>query len=254
LQEEERTDPQKHLDIAYEAHMVRYRRAAARAASRKALDIGCGYGAGTREIAREALFAVGIDRDRATIITASGRAASSPAAFAVADARELPFADETFDVISAFEVMEHLPEPERFLDEARRTLTRDGDFFISAPRQRPGWQSENPGHLREYTAGEFSDIVNSRFEYCRFFGLEETEEFKQDFRRITKWARLDIFGIAHLLGKRMKKFLLRHLVLKKKHHAQYFSISQDRFEIASNLFAHCSKTPIAGYGDKEAGN
>ena len=51
----------------------------------------------------------------------------------VADARNLPFKDSSYDCIMAIEVFEHLENPEKFVDEAHRVLKKSGVFFLSIP-------------------------------------------------------------------------------------------------------------------------
>jgi SAM-dependent methyltransferase len=48
-------------------------------------------------------------------------------------AEELPFENQLFDVVSCLQVIEHLPEPERFLHEANRVLKEDGLLLLAAP-------------------------------------------------------------------------------------------------------------------------
>ena len=51
----------------------------------------------------------------------------------VEDATELPFKDETFDVIMSFDLIEHLINPDNLLAESFRILKRGGWFVISTP-------------------------------------------------------------------------------------------------------------------------
>lgn len=46
--------------------------------------------------------------------------------FVCGDAHNLPFRDNSLDVVLAFELVEHLEEPEKALEEIRRTLKRNG--------------------------------------------------------------------------------------------------------------------------------
>ena len=116
---EERTDPIKHTDLAYEDHMCRYKRVARHAESKKVLDIGCGCGAGVVEMGKKALLSIGMDYDSRTIMTAARRhSPSSPACrFVVADAHELPFGNRLFDIVTSFEIIEHIKEPARLLED-----------------------------------------------------------------------------------------------------------------------------------------
>jgi SAM-dependent methyltransferase len=49
------------------------------------------------------------------------------------DAAALPFGDNEFDTIAAFQVLEHVPEPSKVLVEAYRVLRPGGGIYISTP-------------------------------------------------------------------------------------------------------------------------
>jgi SAM-dependent methyltransferase len=49
----------------------------------------------------------------------------------VASALHLPFKDQTLDVITSFDVLEHLLQPEKFISEASRVLRPDGLFVLA---------------------------------------------------------------------------------------------------------------------------
>jgi SAM-dependent methyltransferase len=51
----------------------------------------------------------------------------------VADATSLPFDDGTFDCVAAFEIMEHLENPVKLVDEAYRVLAPGGVLLLSVP-------------------------------------------------------------------------------------------------------------------------
>lgn len=68
----------------------------------------------------------------------------------VADAnRSLPFRDKVFDHVLAFEVLEHLAEPEAMLQEAFRVLRTDGGLTLSMPFQ--WWVHEAPWDYQRFT-------------------------------------------------------------------------------------------------------
>lgn len=114
------------------------------------LDVGCGPGTITADLA--ALVApgrvVGIDRAVDVLSQAQtyagGRAGPSTLLplFSTADVYRLPFADATFDVVHAHQVLQHLVDPVAALREMRRVLrpggtvgVRDSDYsaFTWAP-------------------------------------------------------------------------------------------------------------------------
>ncbi|MDE0017808.1 MAG: methyltransferase domain-containing protein, partial [Candidatus Poribacteria bacterium] len=55
----------------------------------------------------------------------------------VADVRSLPYPDDTFDVVVAVEVLEHIPDPEIGLAEAMRVLKPGGYAITALPVQLP---------------------------------------------------------------------------------------------------------------------
>ena len=109
------------------------------------LDVGCGPGTITLGLARRAGRTVGLDASAAMVEEARSLAVTSGvanAAFEVGSAYDLPYADGSFDVVYAHQVMQHLAEPVRALREARRVLrpgglvaVRDSDYgtMVHAP-------------------------------------------------------------------------------------------------------------------------
>ncbi len=71
------------------------------------------------------------------------------------DARKIPF-DSEFDVIGAFDVIEHIPEDELVLSEAFRSLNQGGGIIITVPQHPFMWSitDELACHVRRYTAEE----------------------------------------------------------------------------------------------------
>lgn len=66
---------------------------------------------------------------------------------------QLPFADQTFDVVSAFDVVEHCESEATALTELHRVLTPGGRLLMSVPAYQWAWTGfdvEN-GHHRRYT-------------------------------------------------------------------------------------------------------
>ncbi|MDD5638489.1 MAG: methyltransferase domain-containing protein [Candidatus Pacebacteria bacterium] len=51
----------------------------------------------------------------------------------VADATNLPFPDNSFDCVVCSEVIEHIPEDEKVLSEAKRVLKNKGTFIVTTP-------------------------------------------------------------------------------------------------------------------------
>jgi SAM-dependent methyltransferase len=160
----ERLVPDKqHGELVHAEHLVRYRVAAQLAPSRRVLDAACGEGYGTAMLAAaSARSAVGVDLDEETI--AHARSRYPDAEFAAGDARRLPFADGSFDLVVSFETIEHVPDPEGVLDEFRRVLGDDGLLIVSTPNKHQ-YLVENEFHQREFFHEEFVALLQARFDW-----------------------------------------------------------------------------------------
>ena len=96
---------------------------------RRVLDLGCRDGALTRAYA-EGNQVVGVDADKDALAEAEKLGIETR----WADLDDpLPFEDESFDVVVAGELLEHLRDPHRLLAEARRVLLGGGTFVASVP-------------------------------------------------------------------------------------------------------------------------
>jgi 2-polyprenyl-3-methyl-5-hydroxy-6-metoxy-1,4-benzoquinol methylase len=81
---------------------------------------------------------------------------------------DLPFDDDSFDVVVCFEAIEHTGDTERTLDQLARVLRPNGLLFVSSPNPAvypPG----NPFHLNEETPAELLRKAAGRFAQVRLF-------------------------------------------------------------------------------------
>jgi SAM-dependent methyltransferase len=97
----------------------------------RVLDVGCGPGTITIDFARRVAPARVIGIDRADEVLDAARDAAREAGvdtveFAVGDVYALDFRDESFDVVHAHQVLQHLTEPVAALREMRRVCAPDG--------------------------------------------------------------------------------------------------------------------------------
>jgi ubiquinone/menaquinone biosynthesis C-methylase UbiE len=78
-----------------------------------------------------------------------------------ASAMELPFADASFDVLTAVDILEHMDDDHRALREWARVLKPGGRLFVFVPAHRWLWslQDEISGHRRRYAFRELRRLV-----------------------------------------------------------------------------------------------
>lgn len=153
-------------------HFARYAFAARLARRRRVLDIGCGTGYGAAELARVAAAVTALDVSAEAVDQA--RATWPAVRFLQASAAGLPFRDGAFDLVVAFEVIEHIDQWQLLLEEARRLLAPGGQFILSTPnknyyaetRRRTG---PNPFHVHEFEYEEFNTALRGVFPHVSFF-------------------------------------------------------------------------------------
>jgi SAM-dependent methyltransferase len=119
------------------------------------LELGCGTGFVLAGIQRALpyLELAGSELHQAGLVTAEARVPK--AAFYQMDARAIPFVEE-FDVIGAFDVIEHVDQDELVLAEAFRALRPGGVLLITVPQHRWLWSDADDyaHHKRRYDADD----------------------------------------------------------------------------------------------------
>jgi SAM-dependent methyltransferase len=101
-------------------------------AGQRALDLGCGLGDFTAELARAGVDAVGADIAHAAIERASGRHPGLEFRVVPLDG-PLPFEDGAFELVWASEVIEHVADTAVWLSEVRRVLVPGGGLLLTTP-------------------------------------------------------------------------------------------------------------------------
>jgi SAM-dependent methyltransferase len=142
-------------------------RAAVGGPGRRVLDLGCRYGALTREYA-PGNDVVGMDVDRPALAEAAKLGIET----VWGDADEpLPFEDESFDVVVAGELLEHVRFPDRLVAEVRRVVRPGGTFVGSVPNVfrlksrlrfllgKPPEFQDDPTHLRIYSEADLRRLL-----------------------------------------------------------------------------------------------
>jgi 2-polyprenyl-6-hydroxyphenyl methylase/3-demethylubiquinone-9 3-methyltransferase len=99
-------------------------------ATAKVLDVGCGAGFLTNALAEEGFVVTGVDLSEESLQVAHKHDASHSVQYVSADAYHLPFADNTFDAVTALDFLEHVEEPQKVIAEISRVLKPGGLFFF----------------------------------------------------------------------------------------------------------------------------
>ncbi len=150
--------------------------------SRKILDAGCGVGRYIYNLSKknpEDQF-WGIDIGSNNIAEASQNFPQIN--FQIMSVEKLTFPDNFFDMIISRDVLEHVDNPDKALDEMIRVLANEGKLIIKIPGEksenwllkiRPGYFAEIH-HLRIFSGTQLEDMVTTR-------GLVLTKKENQGF-------------------------------------------------------------------------
>jgi SAM-dependent methyltransferase len=152
-------------------HMARYRFAQRFAAGKVVLDAACGSGYGAAMLAENATAVVGCDISPEAIeyarrVYGASKGGALRVEYCEADCFALPFPSARFDLVVAFEIIEHLENPEAFLKEMDRVLGPAGLLLVSTPNRLYYTEERgeiNPFHRHEFTFDEFDRSLQAHF-------------------------------------------------------------------------------------------
>jgi hypothetical protein len=178
----ERVVPGQVNDDLWSEHVARYAFARRYAQGKRVLDAGCGTGYGSAELAQSAAAVTGLDIAADAIESATASYPIPGLRFLESSCTAIPLAAESFDLVVAFEVIEHLADYRAFLNESARVLTRQGLFIVSSPNKRYYAETRaasgpNPFHEHEFEAGEFVRELERVFSSVRLLVQNRVESF-----------------------------------------------------------------------------
>lgn len=153
--------------------LERYGFAARYARSGRLLDLACGVGYGTRfltDCAEQVTTALGVDLSEAAVAYANDRYANDRTGFLACDAMRFEDA-EGFETIVSIETIEHLPDPEGFV-ELLVSLLRPGGHLVGSVPITPSVDA-NPHHLHDFSDRSFRRLIGRH-------GLEVLDELVQE--------------------------------------------------------------------------
>jgi SAM-dependent methyltransferase len=131
-------------------------------AARTFLEVGCGTGQVLRALA-EALPSLQLTGSEASFAGLRLLAGRVPQIEAIqADVTSLPY-DSEFDVVGAFDVLEHIPDHAAAMREIARSVKPSGGVLLTVPQHPRLWSSLDrySGHQRRYTRGGLTSLVRN---------------------------------------------------------------------------------------------
>lgn len=164
------------------------------------LEIGCGEGRGIDSLMPLVSSYSAIDKIESAV---SRLRLKYPAGkFVSGHLPPLPYADNAFDSVVSFQVIEHIQDDALFLKEIHRVLRPGGVTLITTPN-RPMSLSRNPWHIREYTDQELSNLAKGIFTTVQMKGITGNERVmayhEQNRKSVQRIMRWDILDLQHRL-------------------------------------------------------
>jgi SAM-dependent methyltransferase len=180
-------------------HLARYWWVRDFAEGVRALDVGCGKGYGSYLLAQVASEVVGIDLNQESLVEAKREFARPNLQFLEQNVIGLSLNQAPFQVITAFEVIEHIPAKTtgEFLRGIRACLAKGGSFFLSTPNHDVVTKSKMPVpefHINNFRPTELRATLLQHFSEVTIMG---------QYRKRSVWNEaifaFDFFNLRHQL-------------------------------------------------------
>jgi ubiquinone/menaquinone biosynthesis C-methylase UbiE len=193
------------------------------------LDVGCGWGYGTEFLIKKgAQQVIGVDVDDNVIHQCLKlRKTEVGLQFYVMSATALNFMDNTFDVVTAFEVIEHLDSEsqKKFLNQVVRVLKKKGILLLSTPN-KTRWSPnlKRPvllDHKKEFYPDELRQLLNAYFKTVKILGKDSLNiDWIKNQRAFESSIKLRLMQLSSqfLIVRRLAKIIaIRHTLSKNSH-------------------------------------
>jgi len=143
------------------------------------LDVGCGAGSNLKALVSDGLYAIGLDRSIYALSLIRGKEAFP---LLGGDLNNLPIRTNSIGLIIAMDILEHLDDDSRGINEFFRALSRRGLLILTVPAFHSLWgiQDVVTGHKRRYSKREIMDklreggfdiLKSSYFNFFLFFPI-----------------------------------------------------------------------------------
>lgn len=173
----------------------------------KMLEIGCGEGRGVKLLSPKTSEYVALDRHQAMLDKLQAQYPEVKFLQKIVP----PFSgisNDEFDLVIAFQVIEHIKNDSDFLQEIHRVLKPGGKALITTPNIKMTL-TRNPWHIREYTAEELKKLAESIFRKVTTLGITGNEKVMEYYAMnkasVNKITRYDILNLQY----RLPNFVLR---------------------------------------------
>jgi 2-polyprenyl-3-methyl-5-hydroxy-6-metoxy-1,4-benzoquinol methylase len=111
-------------------------------------------------------------------------------------------AENSYDTVISFQVIEHIENDSLFLSEIKRVLKPGGLALLTTPNRKMSL-SRNPWHVREYLASELESLARKYFSDVTMKGITGNEKvmayYEKNKRSVERITRFDILDLQYRL-------------------------------------------------------
>ena len=127
----------------------------------RVLDVGCGTGAVLDLLKDRGFMVEGVDNNEEALKYCRNKNLN----VTLGSAEKMSYPDETFDLVVALDVLEHLPEPGLATQEIYRVLKKGGVFIATVPAHQWLWSYHDVAlhHYKRYSKKDFQLLLASQF-------------------------------------------------------------------------------------------
>ena len=156
----------------------------------------------------------------------------------------IAFADNSFDYVVSFQVIEHIKADAQFVSEVARVLRPGGQFIVSTPNA-PMSLTRNPWHIREYTAAQLEALLRGEFADVAKAGVVGNDKIMEYYQKnragVERITRFDIFDLQHRLPRQLLQIpydilnRINRRRLLRQNSTLTTSITMDDYSVGPNL-------------------
>ncbi|MEN8249664.1 MAG: class I SAM-dependent methyltransferase [Bacteroidota bacterium] len=205
------------------------------------LEIGCGEGRGVDLLQNLVENYTAIDKIQE--VTDKLSEEHPEATFKQMVIPPIDFKDNEFESIISFQVIEHVKDDSKYLEEIARIMKPGGVALITTPNIKMSL-SRNPWHIREYTADQLEELCKPFFSKVEIKGITGNDKvmqyYEENKRSVEKLMRFDVFNLQHKLPAAVLKIpyeimnRLNRNKLQSNDNSLVASITHDDYLVSEN--------------------
>lgn len=203
------------------------------------LEIGFGEGYGTGLLSRHLNSIISLDVNEKAVEYANEKYGNENCSFVHYKGDTLPFPENKFDAVISFQVVEHIEDDRRFINEIYRVLKKGKKAILTTPNRKtrlePGDDPWNEFHIREYSAGQLDELLSGYFSSVQVNGIR-AEPAVESIERNRVKRRLSFYK---LLPDSLKRFFTDDYM--KKYDTDVFHLTDKQIDKSMDLFAIAEK-------------